>query len=245
MTSVPATISFHLCNRDATAQLGSVLGDALRMTRTQVERVHPDAGALFVLLSGELGAGKTSIARGIAAGLGADEDAVSSPTFTIRMDHAGETRAFVHIDAWRITEDDLDQIGFDELVTSDAVVALEWPERIANRLPKRHIRIALEYAAPLEQDDRGAGEPTRTATISCHGFEPREAERIHEALMLLVRAPRLREPHCPTCGKLLPAHESGGVSPFCSPRCQRADLGDWLLMRHRIAGSETPEFDES
>ncbi|MEY2795954.1 MAG: gyrase inhibitor YacG, partial [Planctomycetota bacterium] len=86
---------------------------------------------------------------------------------------------------------------------------------------------------------------------------------IFEALELLVRAPQLRELRCPTCGRLtsdatqdvgnkphngtrgeMSGGTSGGDAPFCSPRCRQADLGDWLFMRHRIAGSETPEFDE-
>ena len=142
MRETSPTLSFHLHDPEATLQFGMVLGDVLRSTTA-----HP--AAVMVLLSGELGAGKTSVSRGIAAGLGVNEDAVASPTFTIRMDHLGATRPVVHIDAWRISEDDLEQIGFDELLTSNAVVAIEWPERIASRLPARHLRLALEFVTEL------------------------------------------------------------------------------------------------
>ena len=226
--------AFHLRDTAETEQFGEVLGDLLRSTTA-----HP--GALILLLSGDLGAGKTTMVRGLASGLGADPGAIASPTFTIRMDHRGEARALVHIDAWRISADDLEQIGFDELCTGDAVIAIEWPERITTSIPARHIRIALDHAAPIS-DDCEAG---RVATISFGGGQAAEHRRIIEGLSLLVRAPRIASLHCPVCGR---AVESGGApspsSPFCSPRCRLADLGDWLLMRHRIPGTEAPEFDE-
>ncbi|MCE2883731.1 MAG: tRNA (adenosine(37)-N6)-threonylcarbamoyltransferase complex ATPase subunit type 1 TsaE [Planctomycetaceae bacterium] len=249
-------ISFHLRSAEETEQLGAVLGDLLR-SRT----AHP--GAIAILLSGELGAGKTTFVRGLAEGLGADGGAVASPTFTMRMDHRGE-RSLAHIDAWRLQSGELEGIGFDELLAGDGVVAIEWPERIANALPARHLRMRLEHAAPQEEH----GEAGRTATIDAAMLGPRENARIGEGLSLLVRAPRLSPAACPVCGKPLsvdgsvsegsiaspPAGESrlaqAGESldptsaPFCSPRCRLADLGDWLMMRHRIVGKEHPEFDE-
>ncbi len=274
MSAMNATnsIRFHLRNADETRQLGEVLGDTLRSCESH-------RGAVIILLSGDLGAGKTTFARGLAAGLGADADAVSSPTFTIRMDHEGETRLFVHIDAWRISDEDLESIGFDELLKSDAIVAIEWPERIASAVPSSHVRIAIDHAMGEEVQAAdaahdvggGSGEPVaiamdgeidagRVARISAHEMPERAARRMFEAIELLARARKLREPICPTCGRPLgdaarhvegstsvvheTVRESGGDVPFCSPRCRQADLGDWLFMRHRIAGSETPEFDE-
>ncbi|MFM7050852.1 MAG: tRNA (adenosine(37)-N6)-threonylcarbamoyltransferase complex ATPase subunit type 1 TsaE [Planctomycetota bacterium] len=225
-------LSFHLRTSDETEQFGAVLGDLLRSRSAH-------RGAIAVLLSGELGAGKTTFTRGLARGLGADEGAVASPTFTLRMDHAGGERPLAHIDAWRIGADDLDALGFDELLAGDGVIAIEWPERLAAALPSRHLRIRLEHA----QGGGGASsdEPTRTVTIDAAGFDDRERRRIAEGLALLVRAPRITPPACPVCGRP-PAGETH--APFCSPRCRLADLGDWLLMRHRIEGAETPEFDE-
>jgi tRNA threonylcarbamoyladenosine biosynthesis protein TsaE len=259
-TSPIEPIAFHLRDRDETQQLGEVLGDLL------ADAVR-HAGAVCVLLSGDLGAGKTTFVRGLARGLGCDEGAVASPTFTLRMDHRGSTRALAHIDAWRIGPEDLASIGWDELVEGNPIIALEWPERLAGHLPARSVRVSLDHAEPAVDQ----GEPGRIACIDLGGLPTAEARRIDEGLRLLVRAARVAPPTCPTCGRTVGAAgggledgreaglEGGGASggesgagaercsthaPFCSRRCRMADLGDWLLMRHRIAGSETPEFDE-
>lgn len=229
-------IAFHLRTADETEQLGAVLGDLLRS-----REAHP--GAVVILLSGDLGAGKTTFTRGLAEGLGASGDAVASPTFTVRMDHRGE-RNLAHLDAWRLEADGLEGFGFegiglDELLAGDGVVAIEWPERIAEALPARNIRIRLEHSAPQEEH----GDAGRTATIDAGGLGERESARLLEGLRILVRAPRISPPACPVCGRP-PAGESATDTPFCSARCRVADLGDWLFMRHRIVGSEQPEFDE-
>jgi tRNA threonylcarbamoyladenosine biosynthesis protein TsaE len=225
-------LSFHLRDREQTEQFGAVLGDLLSSTTA-----HP--GAIVLLLSGDLGAGKTTLVRGLAQGLGAEDTAIASPTFTLRMDHRGADRMLTHIDSWRIGPDDLESLGFDELLAGNAVIAIEWPERIAGALPERSLRIRLDHAEAAELD----GEPGRALTIDVHGFDDRQQRRLAEGLSLLVRAPRLTAPACPVCGKSA-AGDSAAHAPFCSPRCKLADLGDWLLMRHRIAGKDTPEFDE-
>ncbi|MEY5060776.1 MAG: hypothetical protein RIS45_697 [Planctomycetota bacterium] len=225
-------LAFHLRDRGETEQFGAVLGDLLRS-----RSAHP--GGVCLLLSGELGAGKTTFVRGLAQGLGADEGAVASPTFTLRMDHQGAERALAHIDAWRIGPGDLDSLGFDELLAGDGIIAIEWPERLAGHLPARNLRVRLEHADPIEE----GAEPGRTITVDRAGFTDAESRRIAEGLSLLVRAPRISPPSCPVCSRP-PAGESSAHAPFCSPRCRLADLGDWLLMRHRIVGTETPEFDE-
>lgn len=233
-------LAFHLRNRDETEQFGAVLGDLLRS-----KSAHP--GCVCLLLSGELGAGKTTFVRGLAHGLGADDGAVASPTFTLRMDHRGVERALTHIDAWRIGPDDLESLGFDELLTGDGIIAIEWPERLAGHLPARHLRVRLEHADPIEE----GAEPGRTIMIDRAGFTDAESRRIAEGLSLLARAPRISPPCCPVCGRppagdpnAPTANDPTTHAPFCSPRCKLADLGDWLLMRHRIVGTETPEFDE-
>jgi tRNA threonylcarbamoyladenosine biosynthesis protein TsaE len=235
------SIAFHLRSAEDTEQFGEQFGALLCS-------IESHAAAVTLLLSGDLGAGKTTFVRGLARGLGAMNEAVASPTFTIRMDHTGATRSLVHIDAWRIGVHDLEEIGFDEALASNAVIAIEWPERIAAAIPARHVRIALNHAESNDETfDAG-----RVAVVTFGALSPREVQRILESLALLVRAPRINGYACPTCGKRA---ESGGVlpptsnelspyAPFCSQRCQLADLGDWLSMRHRIAGSEVPEFDE-
>ncbi len=227
-------LSFHLRESDSTEQFGEVIGDLLRSRSAH-------AGAIALLLSGELGAGKTTFVRGLARGLGAHADSVASPTFTLRMDHDGE-RPLIHIDAWRMRGDDPDSIGLEEALASDAVVAIEWPERIAESLPERHLRIRLEHADSVEE----GAEPGRVATVSAAEFTDAETRRLSEGLVLLVRAPRVAPPVCPSCGRALAGAQQGAstFAPFCSARCRLADLGDWLTMRHRIAGSETPEVDD-
>ena len=228
-------LAFHLRDREATEQLGEVLGDLLRTRR---EGSRP----LALLLSGELGAGKTTLVRGLARGLGVAADAVASPTFTLRMDHFGDA-PLVHVDAWRMRDGDAESIGLDEALASDAVVAIEWPERIGAPLRRPQLRVALEHADPIEEN----AEPGRVATVSAADVPAPEEARISEGLVLLVRAPRVAPPTCPTCGRRLDERQGGSpdTRPFCSDRCRKADLGDWLSMRHRIAGSETPEVDDT
>ena len=83
----------------------------------------------FVLLHGDLGAGKTAFVRGMAAGLGANPDDVSSPTFVLIQHYKGRT-PLVHVDLYRLdSAAAVDDLGLEELA-SGAVVAIEWAERL-------------------------------------------------------------------------------------------------------------------
>jgi tRNA threonylcarbamoyladenosine biosynthesis protein TsaE len=83
----------------------------------------------FVLLYGDLGAGKTAFVRGMAAGLGANPDDVSSPTFVLIQHYKGRT-PLVHVDLYRLeNEAAVDELGLEEMA-SGAVVAVEWAERM-------------------------------------------------------------------------------------------------------------------
>ena len=90
-----------------------------------------------VLLIGNLGAGKTTLAKGIVSGLGAaPPDEVSSPTFTLIHDY-GDGRAY-HVDLYRLDESrELATLGLDELFDSGAPVLIEWGERFPALLPER------------------------------------------------------------------------------------------------------------
>ncbi len=107
-----------------------------------------------VLLIGNLGAGKTTLAKGIVQGLGAaDPEEVSSPTFTLIHEY-GAGRVF-HIDLYRIEDErGLRTLGLEELIDRDAVVLVEWGERFPKVWPSDRIEIRLTAAEDDEREIR-------------------------------------------------------------------------------------------
>jgi tRNA threonylcarbamoyladenosine biosynthesis protein TsaE len=105
----------------------------------------------IVLLIGNLGAGKTTLAKGIVQGLGAaTPDEVSSPTFTLIHEYGGG-RVY-HIDLYRLEEErEVATLGLDELFDRDAVVLIEWGERFPRLLPAERMEIRIRAA---ENDTR-------------------------------------------------------------------------------------------
>jgi tRNA threonylcarbamoyladenosine biosynthesis protein TsaE len=102
-----------------------------------------------VLLYGELGAGKTAFVRGLARGLGAPDAEVSSPTFTIVQEYAGRLPLY-HVDLYRLEPNEIEDLGLDELISGDGVVAIEWAERWHGR-PDDAIEVRLEHAGEDER----------------------------------------------------------------------------------------------
>ncbi|MBL0160185.1 MAG: tRNA (adenosine(37)-N6)-threonylcarbamoyltransferase complex ATPase subunit type 1 TsaE [Bryobacterales bacterium] len=98
-----------------------------------------------VLLIGNLGAGKTTMAKGIAEGLGiARADDVTSPTFPLIHEY-GDTGELYHIDLYRLdTAAEVASLGLDEIFSRPAVVLLEWAERFPALLPRERIEIRIE-----------------------------------------------------------------------------------------------------
>ena len=94
-----------------------------------------------LLLEGELGAGKTAFVRGLAIGLGAPEEDVSSPTFTLIQEYRGRV-PLLHADLYRITGAEADDLGLDEL-GRDGVVAIEWAAKLLRR-PGGAIDVLIE-----------------------------------------------------------------------------------------------------
>jgi len=107
----------------------------------------------FVLLHGDLGAGKTVFVRGLAAGLGVDPDSVTSPTFVLVQQYRGQI-PLVHADLYRLDGGAaVDDLGLEDLC-SGAVVAVEWAERMP-RIPTGSVSVRIE----------DAGGDTRRITI--------------------------------------------------------------------------------
>ena len=93
-------------------------------------------GRTVLLLAGDLGAGKTLFTRGLAAGLGIDPDEVSSPTFSLVNRYDGGRLPLYHLDLYRLEGRDVGfHVGLDDMLDEQAVVAVEWPERLGGDIP--------------------------------------------------------------------------------------------------------------
>jgi tRNA threonylcarbamoyladenosine biosynthesis protein TsaE len=116
-----------------TEALAAALGESLR-------------GGEVVLLTGELGSGKTAFVRGLARGLGIDADTVASPTFVLITSHRGRLTLH-HADLYRLSGNGDDrELGLEELPGPKGVLAVEWAERLSFLPWPRRIHVALEHA---------------------------------------------------------------------------------------------------
>ena len=99
----------------------------------------------LVVLRGELGMGKTTLVRGMAAALGASADEVTSPTFTLVHEYAGRKTRLVHLDLYRLeSERELEGIGLWELADRpDALVVVEWGDRFASVMERADAEISM------------------------------------------------------------------------------------------------------
>jgi len=107
----------------------------------------------LVLLRGELGAGKTTLVKGIAEGFqAAKEEDVTSPTFTLVHEYRGPKVYVYHIDLYRVdTLRQLETLGLDDLMADNAVLLIEWGEKFPRFLRERHVEIALESVGEDER----------------------------------------------------------------------------------------------
>lgn len=108
-------------------------------------------GGDVIAYSGGLGAGKTTITRGVSTGLGLGDE-VTSPTFSLVNEYVGNSLTLYHFDMYRITSpDDLETTGFYDYMDGESVLAIEWSENIESELPKSAIRIEI---ARLDENTR-------------------------------------------------------------------------------------------
>ncbi len=126
---------------EQTWEIGQLLGKLL------------DAGDT-VCLYGDLGAGKTNFAYGIARGLEVREQYITSPTFTFVNEYQGRVPLY-HLDLYRLKgPDELENIGFDEYVGSGGVAVIEWAERAGDELPVESLSV---YLSAVDETSREIG----------------------------------------------------------------------------------------
>jgi tRNA threonylcarbamoyladenosine biosynthesis protein TsaE len=100
---------------------------------------------LVVTITGELGAGKTTLVQAICRGFGV-VDEVTSPTFNLVHRYSSPRGTVYHLDLYRLkSPDELTNIGWDEILAADALVLIEWPERAADQIPHVHVPISLQH----------------------------------------------------------------------------------------------------
>ena len=118
---------------EETMALGSSLAPTLKNAR-------------MVILRGDLGAGKTTLVKGIAEGLHAgSHDDVTSPTFTLIHEYRGPEVNLFHVDLYRIdTPRQLEKLGLDDLRSDNSILLIEWGEKFPRLLRERDVEIALE-----------------------------------------------------------------------------------------------------
>jgi tRNA threonylcarbamoyladenosine biosynthesis protein TsaE len=139
----------NLADEAATARLGVAIAGQLQ------------AGEA-VCLSGPLGAGKSTLARALIRALTSPGEDVPSPTFTLAQFYAGPRLKVAHFDLYRLSNpDEAYEIGLDEALDDGAAV-IEWPERLAGRLPPDRLDVGIAF-------DEDGGLAGRRATLTPHG----------------------------------------------------------------------------
>jgi tRNA threonylcarbamoyladenosine biosynthesis protein TsaE len=137
------------------------LPDEVAMRALGGELAHELVPDGVLLLSGELGVGKTVLAQGIAAALGIDPADVQSPTYTLVREHRGERGPFLHVDLYRLAPEQVAELGLEELLAGPGVKVVEWAERMPFAWPgARHL--VIERGSDGSRTVR-PGEPTGAA----------------------------------------------------------------------------------
>jgi len=130
--------------------------ETIAFGRTLTELLTPPK---LVLLRGDLGAGKTTLVKGIAAAFeAASEEDVTSPTFTLIHEYHGPQANLYHIDLYRIdTQRELDTLALDDLRSDDSILLIEWGEKFPRLVRERDVEVALEPEGESERRIRVSG----------------------------------------------------------------------------------------
>lgn len=127
-----ATLALRSTSADDTRAIGRALGGVVRPNDV-------------IALTGDLGAGKTTLVQGLAPALGVEEP-VTSPTFVLVREYAGRLPVY-HVDVYRLERiQDVLDLGFDEMLESGGVTLIEWGDAVSAVLPGEHVRVELRAA---------------------------------------------------------------------------------------------------
>lgn len=133
-------------------------GETLALGAELAAELAPDG---LLLLSGDLGTGKTVLARGLGGALGISPAEVQSPTYTLIREHQGSRGSLVHIDLYRLEPEEVGRLGLEELLAGPGIKVVEWAERlpfpVVGALRLRLERRTEDARAILEED---GGEPS-------------------------------------------------------------------------------------
>lgn len=172
-----------------------------------------------VRLEGEMGAGKTTFVRLLAQNYGIAEEAVSSPTFVIMNiygDEESEHPTLAHMDCYRLgDESELDALGWDRIIGGDAIVLIEWAERIDEAIPEGALRVAIDHVDETSRRFRFFIPEQWSARAGFDAIRPRP------------------DTTCPVTGRAVPGDAL--TWPFASERARLADLNAWFNEEHVIS----------
>ena len=132
MATSVSSLDLLLSSPRETESFGYAIGQLLR-------------GGQVLALIGELGAGKTALVRGIAAGLGVPADSVTSPTFVLVHEYQGRL-PIIHIDLYRLQgPEEVESIGLSDYLTDSVAIAIEWADRFPQLLPEDRLEVRLAH----------------------------------------------------------------------------------------------------
>lgn len=119
-----------------------------QLAQQLAERLGP---GMVLGLDGDLGAGKTRFAQALARGLGV-EDTVNSPTFTIIKEYEGRRMPFYHMDVYRLSQMEADELGLDEYFFGQGVTVVEWASLIPQLLPEQRLHVYIAVTGPTSRE---------------------------------------------------------------------------------------------